>query len=78
MSLVVTCKQHGIDPFVYFRDVLERVATHPASKVAGLLPVRWKAAGYAEHTSATPTATSDLSTSAEEPASQATSAPRAE
>jgi len=41
-SLVATCKRHGIDPFVYLRDVLARIATHPARAVADLMPSNWK------------------------------------
>lgn len=41
-SLVSSCKHQGIDPFVYFRDVLIRVATHPQSRIAELTPRAWK------------------------------------
>jgi transposase len=41
-SLVASCKLNGIDPFAYFRDVLERVSTHPADKIDELLPNNWK------------------------------------
>ena len=44
MSLCATCKELGIDPFVYLRDVLIRVSTHPNSRIEELLPDRWKAA----------------------------------
>src|SRR4029453_1949139 len=37
-SLIVTCRLHGIDPYTYLVDVLQRVAEHPASRVAGLPP----------------------------------------
>ncbi len=40
-SLVAGCKLNGIDPFAYFRDVLEKVATCPASKIDNLLPSNW-------------------------------------
>jgi transposase len=43
-SLVATCKRHGIDPFEYFRDVLDRISTHPASAIEALFPHNWKAA----------------------------------
>ena len=43
-SLVATCKAHGIDPWVYLRDVLERIPTHPNRRRAELLPRAWKAA----------------------------------
>ena len=43
-SLASTCKALRIDPFVYLRDVLERVCTHPARRIAELLPDRWRAA----------------------------------
>jgi transposase len=41
-SLIVTCRLHGIDPYTYLVDVLQRVAVHPASKVAELTPRLWK------------------------------------
>ncbi len=41
-SLVASCKLKGIDPFAYFRDVLKRISTHPASQIDELLPANWK------------------------------------
>ena len=41
-SLIVTCRLHGIDPYTYLVDVLQRVAEHPASRVAELTPRLWK------------------------------------
>ena len=41
-SLVASCKLNGIDPFAYFRDVLEKVSIHPADKIDELLPSNWK------------------------------------
>jgi len=41
-SLVNTCKAHQINPFAYLRDVIERVSTHPARRVAELTPRLWK------------------------------------
>lgn len=41
-SLVGTCKLHDINPFVYLRDVLTRIASHPINKIAELLPHNWK------------------------------------
>ncbi len=41
-SLIVTCKLHGIDPYTYFVDVLQRVGQHPAERVAELTPRLWK------------------------------------
>ena len=43
-SLIVTCRLHGIDPYTYLVDVLQRVGEHPASRVAELTPRLWKAA----------------------------------
>ncbi|MEN8128012.1 MAG: transposase domain-containing protein [Planctomycetota bacterium] len=34
--------QRHCDPFVYFRDVLDKVTTYPASKIDDLLPSNWK------------------------------------
>ena len=41
-SLVQTCKHLQINPFVYLRDVIERVSTHPARLVLELTPREWK------------------------------------
>ena len=41
-SLIATCRVHGIDPYTYFVDVLQRVGQHPASRVAELTPRLWK------------------------------------
>ncbi len=43
-SLVSTCKLLGIEPFAYLRDVLERLPTHPAERIAELTPRLWQAA----------------------------------
>jgi transposase len=43
-SIVATCKEHGLDPWKYLRDVLGRVPTHPDHRRAELLPRNWKAA----------------------------------
>jgi len=40
-SLVQTCKHLHINPFVYLRDVIERVSTHPARLVMELTPSEW-------------------------------------
>jgi hypothetical protein len=40
-SVVSSCERHGHDPFVYLRDVLERLPTLPKERVAELLPDRW-------------------------------------
>ena len=42
-SLIATCRLHGIDPYTYLIDVLQRVGQHPASRVADLTPRQWKA-----------------------------------
>lgn len=41
-SLLATCRLHDIDPYTYLVDVLQRVAQHPASRVAELTPRLWK------------------------------------
>lgn len=40
-SLAESCRLAGVDPVDYFADVLVRVSSHPASKVADLLPENW-------------------------------------
>jgi transposase len=41
-SLLVTCRLHGVDPYDYFVDVLQRISQHPASQVHQLTPRLWK------------------------------------
>ena len=41
-SLIVTCKLHDIDPYVYLVDVLQRVGQHPDSRISELTPRLWK------------------------------------
>ena len=41
-SLMGTCKLHGINPFIWLRDVLQRIANHPINKIDELLPNNWR------------------------------------
>ena len=41
MSLIQSAKLNGLDPYQYLRDVLERLPTHPNSRIEELLPHRW-------------------------------------
>jgi hypothetical protein len=41
-SLIASCKLCQIDPFLYLRDVLERINTHPANRIDELTPPQWK------------------------------------
>lgn len=40
-SLLETCKQHHVNPWLYLKDVLNRISTHPYSKIEELLPYHW-------------------------------------
>jgi len=40
-SFVASCELVKIDPFVWFRDVLGRIATHSIQQLDQLLPHRW-------------------------------------
>lgn len=42
-TLIECCRLAKVDMATYLADVLVRVATHPASEVAGLVPARWAA-----------------------------------
>ena len=42
MSLIQSAKLNGHEPYSYLKDVLERLPTHPASRIQELLPHRWK------------------------------------
>jgi len=41
-SLMGTCKLHGVNPFIWLKDVLQRINNHPINKIAELLPHNWK------------------------------------
>jgi len=53
-SLVAGCKLNGLDPFAYFRDVLGRISTHPASRIDELLPAHWQAPAPADNRASDP------------------------
>jgi len=42
MSLVHSARLNGNEPYAYLKDVLERLPTHPASRIQELLPHRWQ------------------------------------
>lgn len=42
LSLVVSSKRLKMDPFVYLKDVIERVPVHPPERMGELVPRRWK------------------------------------
>jgi transposase len=48
-SVLASCRLHGVDPYVYLVDVLQRVDTHPALEVQLLTPRLWQ-----EHFAAQP------------------------
>lgn len=42
LTLVNTCKALQINPFEYLRDVIDRISTHPMSRIEELTPREWK------------------------------------
>lgn len=44
-SFLATCKQHGVNPYEWLKDVLTRIPTHHVNKLEELLPYNWKQAG---------------------------------
>jgi transposase len=44
MSLIQSAKLNGHNPYHYLKDVLERLPTHPASRLNELLPQKWQVA----------------------------------
>jgi len=39
-TLAQTCKAHHVDPFASLRDVIDRVSTHPMSRIDEFTPRR--------------------------------------
>ena len=50
MRLCATCKAWNVDPFAYLRDVLDRVSTHPNSRIEEPLPARLRPAASPDPT----------------------------
>ena len=42
LSLTATCQLHGVDPYTYFVDILQRIGTHRVHEVKLLTPRLWK------------------------------------
>lgn len=40
-SLIACAERAGVDPFAWFKDVLARIAKHPITRLAELLPHNW-------------------------------------
>ena len=38
-------QNHEINPFIYLKDVLQRIGSHPINQIELLLPQNWKAGG---------------------------------
>jgi transposase len=55
-SLVQSCRQLGIDPFAYLSDVIDRVSTHPQSRIDELTPLGWREARARAENAPSPTA----------------------
>src|SRR6266853_2732565 len=43
-SFVASCERVGVDPFVWLKDTLSRIADHPLTRIAKLLPHNWASA----------------------------------
>ena len=41
LSLIETCKLHGVDPYAYLKDVLARIGSQRLDRLAELLPFNW-------------------------------------
>jgi len=43
-SFVATCQRAGVDPFGWLKDILSRIAAHPITRLAELVPHNWASA----------------------------------
>jgi transposase len=42
LSILSTCRRHGVEPWVYLTDVIERLTENPSCDLQQLLPYNWK------------------------------------
>ena len=47
-TLIENCRLHGVEPYAYLKDVLERLPTTTNQQVAQLTPFNWKKARQPE------------------------------
>jgi transposase len=47
-TLIQNCRLHGLDPYAYLKDALEKLPTMTNRQVAELTPLNWKKARAAE------------------------------
>lgn len=46
MTFCTTCRKNKINTWLYLKDVLQRIQSHPASRLHELLPDRWQPGSY--------------------------------
>jgi len=44
MTIVATCRKNNINTWAYLKDVLQRIQSHPISRLEELLPDQWQKA----------------------------------
>lgn len=49
-SMISTCRRHGVEPWAYLTDVIERLTKNPAANLEELLPYNWKPRSAAAET----------------------------
>jgi transposase len=59
-SFTSTCQRLGVEPWRYLRDLLERLPTHPAERLAELLPDEWARGQRAASAATSPTTPSEI------------------
>jgi transposase len=44
-SIIATCRMHAVNPYDYIRHMLIEIQSHPAARIAELMPWRWHPSG---------------------------------
>jgi hypothetical protein len=42
LSILSTCRRHGVEPWAYLTDVIQRLTANPGTDLEELLPYNWK------------------------------------
>jgi transposase len=55
-SILSTCRRHGVEPWAYLNDIIQRITENDFASLEELLPFNWKQKYFAQHPAEMPVA----------------------